>query len=148
MANGLKQLYVNGNLAGSVANGGIAFSAAGVTVGMLFPSGAQYLHGDIAEILVYSAVSDAQRLAAENYLNQKYFIPAFPEPPKLSVVKQGNSIVLSWPTASTGFSLWVTDSLGAAGAWTTVSQPIVIVGNQNTVTIPIESGSRYYRLKQ
>ena len=148
VANGLKQLYVNGNLVGSVANGGIAFSAAGVTVGMLFPSGAQYLHGDIAEILVYSAVSDAQRLAAENYLNQKYFIPAFPAPPMLSVVKQGNSIVLSWPTASTGFSLWVTDSLGAAGAWTTVSQPIVIVGNQNTVTIPIESGSRYYRLKQ
>jgi hypothetical protein len=146
VAAGLKQLYVNGSLVGSTTNSGITFSASGADVGMLFDSGAQFLHGDIAEILLYSSVSDPQRLAAENYLNQKYFALAFP-PPKLAVVRQGNSIVLSWPVASAGFSLWVSSTLGSGAAWTTVGQPVTVVGNQNTVTIPIGSTNQYYRLK-
>jgi len=147
VSNGLQQLYVNGNLVGSLTNAGIAYAAAGATVGMLFNSGGQFLHGDIAEILVYSSVSDTQRLAAENYLNQKYFVSAFPARPTLSVVKQGSSVVLSWPVAAAGFGLSVTTTLGPGAAWSTVGQRVVVVGNQNTVSIPIGSGNRYYRLK-
>ena len=42
--------------------------------------GRQYLNGDIAEILVFSAVDDFQRASVEEYLNAKYFQP---DPPKL-----------------------------------------------------------------
>jgi hypothetical protein len=48
----------------------------GMTIGALFPSGAQNLFGDIAEILIYSSVSPAQDAAVQNYLIAKYFAPS------------------------------------------------------------------------
>ena len=73
----LKSTYVDGTLIGGpVAVPGLQYfeveSASIGTLGQL-PIPSFYYSGDIAEILVYSSVSDAQRSAVESYLNAKYF---------------------------------------------------------------------------
>ncbi|MCL5096859.1 MAG: hypothetical protein M1608_04910, partial [Candidatus Omnitrophica bacterium] len=85
--NGRKQMFLNGAMIGD--SSGITlnyatFSALAVGAQGVYPaSGEQetgepavlskFLIGDVAEILAYSSASDAQRLAVEAYIYQKYF---------------------------------------------------------------------------
>ena len=62
--------------------------------------------------------------------------------PSLTAVRSGNSLVISWPTSVTGFTLESTGSLPAPG-WTTVGG----VAN-NSVTITIGPAQQFYRLRQ
>lgn len=78
-----KSLYFNGALAGtSTGQMDYAGGLTEFTIGGLDPDGEagapganyiQLLRGDIAEILIYSSVSESQRLSVEAYLNDKYF---------------------------------------------------------------------------
>lgn len=70
----------------------------------------------------------------------------------LSAVLFGNSVAIScvaisWPQSAAGFNLEVTDNL-ATPKWTAVSTAPVAVGNNNTVTVPLSGGARFYRLKK
>jgi len=69
--------------------------------------------------------------------------------PKLTVARSGTSLVISWPASVSGYVVEATDSLVPAN-WAALSpQPAVLpVAGQNTVTIPIGSGNRFYRLKK
>ena len=73
-SDGAKAMYVNGGAVGtSSSTPPIPYiGSEQVTVGCL-DIGRQWLVGDIAELLVFSAVDAAQRTAVENYLNAKYF---------------------------------------------------------------------------
>lgn len=74
----LKSTYVDGTLIGGPeAVPGLSYfvDAETASIGTLgqLPIPSFYFAGDIAEILVYSSVSDAQRSAVESYLDSKYF---------------------------------------------------------------------------
>jgi len=69
-----------------------------------------------------------------------YSIPAVTSAPSLSIASSGNSLTISWPSAVTDFTLESTDSL-TTQAWTPVSG----VAN-NSVTITINAGNKFYRL--
>jgi hypothetical protein len=78
---GTKKLFVNGAEVGRVDNATVDYGGGGgvLSVGHLGCCGnIQRLKGDIAEILVYSTVSDAQRTAVEDYIRQKYFPDVVP----------------------------------------------------------------------
>jgi len=64
------------------------FAAETASIGSLgqLPIEHFYFRGDIAEILVYSSVSGAQRMAVESYLNNKYFVP---EPQSVALLAVG-----------------------------------------------------------
>ena len=62
--------------------------------------------------------------------------------PTLTAVHSGNSLVISWPASVTGFTLESTDSLPAPG-WTTVGGVV-----NNSATITIGPGNKFYRLRQ
>jgi len=62
--------------------------------------------------------------------------------PTLTAVHSGNSLVIFWPASVTGFTLESTDSLPAPG-WTTVGGVV-----NNSATITIGSGNKFYRLRQ
>jgi hypothetical protein len=64
--------------------------------------------------------------------------------PKLAIVVVGNSIVLSWPTASAGFTLQQTSDLSH---WSNVPLTPAVVGNNYNVTNNIDPGGVYYRLQ-
>ena len=71
-----------------------------------------------------------------------YSIPPVSSSPTLSISSAAGSVTISWPSAVTGFTLESTDSL-TAPSWSPVSG----VAN-NSVTITVGAGNKFYRLHQ
>jgi hypothetical protein len=70
-----------------------------------------------------------------------------PGSPLLRVVlTPTNTVVVAWPAPSSGFSLQENPILNA-GAWTTVTNPLTVVGSENQVIVSPPTGNRFYRLK-
>ena len=64
--------------------------------------------------------------------------------PPLTVSRSGSNLTISWPVSATGFTLQSTSSLSAP-AW----QPVSGVDyTNNQVTLPIGTGSEFFRLSQ
>jgi hypothetical protein len=70
-----------------------------------------------------------------------------PGEPLLTITRLDNSVVISWPSPSTGFGLQENPQLGTTN-WTTLAQVPADDGVTKRVTIAPPVGSRYYRLKQ
>jgi hypothetical protein len=69
-----------------------------------------------------------------------------PGGPLLTITETNGTIVVSWPSPSTGYYLQTTRNLtlGAAG-WNYLGLPIVTNGGVNSVTVA-SSGQRFFRL--
>lgn len=72
-AGGQKSVFVGTNLVGSASGVPLVYaSGVSLTVGFL-GNGAQYINGNVAEVIAYAEVSPAQEALVWEYLNQKYF---------------------------------------------------------------------------
>jgi uncharacterized repeat protein (TIGR03803 family) len=65
--------------------------------------------------------------------------------PSLTMTFSGTNASLSWPASATGFTLQSTTDL-VSRAWSAVPTPPVPVNGQNTVSDPLSSTQRFYRL--
>ena len=72
-------------------------------------------------------------------------LPAPPTPPTLAGRRQGDSIVLSWPTNATGFSLVYATNLPPSN-WFSASPLPLVTGDQNVVTNLMTREAVFYRL--
>ena len=100
---------------------------------------AEFFKGTIDEVRIYNIrLSDAEISALAT--------PPVQAPP-LKILLSGNGIVLSWPAAATGFNLETTVQLSPA-SWLPVANPPIGSGNEFTLTLPVQSGARFYRLKK
>ena len=61
-------------------------------------------------------------------------------------VFHARTVILTWPTNATGFTLQSTTNLGSSAVWTANSPAPVIVNGQNMVTNPISGSRQFYRL--
>ena len=69
-------------------------------------------------------------------------------PPILRIARAGaNSVLILWPASATDWVLQETSTLGDSANWTDVSASVVVNGADNTATLPLVAGSRYYRLR-
>ncbi len=74
--------------------------------------------------------------------------PPLSEPPTLTASRSGDNLVIAWDKEfGAAFTVQSTASLGPAD-WQTVSATIVETADGYQATLPIQPGSRYYRLKQ
>jgi len=65
----------------------------------------------------------------------------------LGHVRLGNTLTLSWPAAAGNYALETTTNL-VSGTWIDVTNPAPSLGGgQMTISVPVSSGSRYYRLR-
>jgi uncharacterized repeat protein (TIGR03803 family) len=71
-----------------------------------------------------------------------------PEPPQLTIIPSVASVILTWPTSATGFTLQSTTNLGSSAAWATNSAAPVVVNGQYAVTNPITGTQKFFRLSQ
>lgn len=72
-----------------------------------------------------------------------------PGAPTLRVTRSGSNVVVSWNLPADGFALEITDQFGkVTTTWQTVGSTPVSADNQLSVTLPLQPGARYYRLKR
>ncbi|HWD90832.1 MAG TPA: hypothetical protein VG938_00655 [Verrucomicrobiae bacterium] len=148
-----KSVYVNGLLASTAtANlGSITYPGnPNMDIGMLFSTGGQNLVGHIAEILVYSSASAAQRSAVENYLNAKYFLKS--GPPKVTSQPASQQVAEFAPVtfnAAVDGTLpftfqWFKDNVSIPGA-TNVSYSIssALTGDAGSYSIAVTNSLGY-----
>ncbi|MEO6034398.1 MAG: LamG domain-containing protein, partial [Verrucomicrobiota bacterium] len=92
--------------------------------------------GTIDRILVRKGALDASQLD-------------FPAPVGLSILRNGNSVTLTWATAATGYVLQSAPALSSSGTvWSDEPGTPVVNGASTSSTVTIESGSKYYRLRK
>ena len=68
--------------------------------------------------------------------------------PKLSATLTGQNLVIAWPASATGFVLQSSAQLGTSAAWTAVTGTPTTANGVSSVTIPIGTGTQFYRLRQ
>lgn len=66
----------------------------------------------------------------------------------LKISRVGRDLMFTWPKSATGYQLESANTLGPGAAWNTVAQPPVAHGDEQIVTLPIESGARFFRLRK
>jgi hypothetical protein len=71
-----------------------------------------------------------------------------PGAPSLTITHSGVNVIISWPAPAEGFGLEMRDGLSPGVPWVAVTNTAVGTNNQETVTIGITSGSRFYRLRR
>ena len=69
-----------------------------------------------------------------------------PDAPLLSVERQAAAVRVFWPLPATGFVL--DQSLTVTGAWSQVSFPYATNATDISISVPMPTGSKYYRLRQ
>ncbi|HXD00256.1 MAG TPA: choice-of-anchor tandem repeat GloVer-containing protein [Verrucomicrobiae bacterium] len=68
--------------------------------------------------------------------------------PELSIAHSGTNVILTWPTNEPGFNLEYATNLVSPTIWNTNLPTPVVVNTNNTVTNPIASTRKFYRLYQ
>jgi hypothetical protein len=66
----------------------------------------------------------------------------------LTVTYSGNSVIVSWPSPSTGFQLQQNSNLAVTNGWATSGFSISDDGTNKSITISSPSGNLFFRLKQ
>lgn len=68
--------------------------------------------------------------------------------PRLSIVKSGANVLISWPRPATGFLLEWSPAVEATGLWNAVGFPYATGTTHISRSEPATGGPRYYRLKK
>jgi autotransporter-associated beta strand protein len=68
--------------------------------------------------------------------------------PVLQITNLGASIQISWPTSAIGYQLENRTTFQASGNWTPVTNPVSVIGSQNSVGVTPAAPATFYRLKQ
>jgi hypothetical protein len=66
--------------------------------------------------------------------------------PSLTATLNGKNILISWPASATGFNLQNSPQVGTGAAWTAVTTPPNTANGVSTVTLPVGSGTLFFRL--
>jgi hypothetical protein len=136
------QLYLNGSLVASSPNSYSLVSVSNqfVTVGQATDDN-PYVNGTIDELRLYYGALSAGQIAADARLGPNGVAPP------LTVALSGQSLLISWPAASTGFTLQSSPALGgAAENWRPVSGSPTANGAYLTMTVSISAGPQFFRL--
>ena len=68
--------------------------------------------------------------------------------PPLSLTQFGTTALLLWPTLAEGFSVETTMGPLSSAAWSAELRSPIIQGHDYTLSLPISTGQRLYRLKK
>jgi hypothetical protein len=66
-------------------------------------------------------------------------------PPSLAVIRSGSSVLVSWPTSATGYTLQSATTLSPAN-WQAAGLSSTVDGTNNVVTINGATGTKFFRL--
>src|SRR5437867_2927332 len=99
--------------------------------------------GSAIDLFLFSTHTNLMEYYSQSNLDDLLISPL----PKLKFGLVGAKAVATWPTSAIDFVLETTSTL-APPDWNPVTTPVVVTGDQNSVTIDVAGGSAYYRLKK
>ncbi len=102
--------------------------------------------GTTIDLFLFSTSPDLEANYSEAELDQ-LLLGGSGANPSLGITRSGAKVTLAWPVSAAGYALESATAV-AGGAWAAVSDPIVVSGTQNTVTLDAGPASRYFRLKK
>jgi hypothetical protein len=143
---GYLAIYTNGLLAGinnSITNGFNSVSNLYSWIGRSLYSGDPYPDFSLDEFRIYSGALTASDIAATQALGPDQLLS--PTPPALGAAATGSTLTLSWPVASSSYTVLGTTNLTPA-AWSPVAVTPQIVRAQWQVTLPATNQAQYFRL--
>lgn len=128
-------LPVVGNQAGFYdANGYHALSGQGVASAIITPTVGIKFEVTAGTQPAYLQVQDWQAT------------PGAPPPPALATARSNNTVIVSWPSPSTGFVLQQNANLGNTNGWATTGYTVTDTGTKKSITIPSPTGNLFFRL--
>jgi hypothetical protein len=147
---GYLAIYTNGVLAGINNSVTTAFSAVNDAyswIGRSLYSGDPYPDFTLDEFRIYNGALSPAEIAAADALGANQLLDNS-SPSFNTTMVTGNSLILSWPLASAGFTLMSRTNL-ASGAWSTAAlTPPQISGGQWQLSIPMTQNAQYFRLQK
>ncbi len=102
--------------------------------------------GTTIDLFLFSTSPDLEKNYSEADLD-RLLLGGGESGASLAISRNGSQATLSWPVAAAGYVLESAPSL-PAGAWTLEPGAVVVVGDQNTVTVDIGPAGRYFRLRK
>ena len=64
----------------------------------------------------------------------------------LGASRDGNNLLLTWPTAAAGYTLQSSINAASAASWSALNAPVSVSGTLNVVRIPMSEAKRWFRL--
>ena len=77
-----------------------------------------------------------------------YAVVQTPGAPLLTLTHSGNSVIISWPSTPTGFTLQQNSNVANANGWSDFGGTVNDDGTTRSVAITPPTGNWYFRLKQ
>lgn len=68
--------------------------------------------------------------------------------PRLLIARSGANVLLRWPAAATNFTLEAKASLNPGTTWSSVPNQVMTANGTNSVSVPITTGNRFFRLRR
>jgi hypothetical protein len=139
-------LYMDGAFMGGTTGSTLSLMAPSqLDLGAVL-SGGGFFSGDIAEVKIFNtALADLDRQAEESGFESQYAIAG--GSPMLSVVNgSAKGLTLGWPGWAADWRLVYATNLTPPTVWLTATNVIGTSNGQFNVTIPINSGTRFFRL--
>ena len=141
--------YYNGTSVVSTLNSAVPSLAAinDVTnwIGASLITNDPYLAGTIYEFRVYQGVLSPQAIALNDAVGPHNYIQLSANP-KLSAIRSGGNIVLSWPASDFGFAVQSKSGVASGTSWTTLTNAPALVGTNWQVSLPVSGAARFFQL--
>jgi hypothetical protein len=123
------------------------FSASDLPPGLYCEHPSGLVYGTPSLIGTFSSYVEARNFfgTAWTYITFNIGDGTVPQP-KLSILRNGDSVRLTWPVALDGFVL--EETLVHAVAWTNSTATVVVEGDMNTALIAAPGKAKFYRLRK
>jgi len=146
--NGTARLYINGARAG-LAAATLPLSVVDDRNNWLGRSqwpGDPLLNGVLDEFRIYNGPLMDSDIAASYAAGPDTVLTTYPSFARLRALANAGNLEIRWPSSQTGFTLQSSSTIGTGATWTTVGAAQTPDGSDIKVTVPIGSGSAFYRL--
>ena len=145
-ANHYAAVYTNGVLEQAMSGSWPPFSSVSTAwsfIGRSLFSLDAWLNATIDELRLYDGRLTPEQIA----VNDQFGPNALAVPVTLVSTASASGLTFSWPSYAVGFKLESTDNL-ERGVWTPVSQAPALSADHWSVTIPVNSVDKFYRLQR
>jgi hypothetical protein len=143
---GTSELFLNGQ---HIANGVAGVSLNAISDVNVWLGKSQwndpYFNGQFDEFRIYNGALSDQQIAA-SYVGGPDAL--FGPLPSLTVQLSGSSVKLLWPLSAPGFVLEKSAAIGAAAAWTSVTNSPALQNGQHIVSLPVSNTTQFFRLRK